>query len=188
MTVDWKSLAAKGLDVVVGVASAAVGVTGGPEAAKGVQMAGGGIKGIVEEASGGGAGTEKPTRQERLDRQDFQSRDKGSVSKIDAQVQPLNSDEKSARLSLLQLGYTDAEVEEILVIRPRKLAATKVAVQTPRIAEPEATPAAAQSGFDARAIVGAIGKILKGDTPTEVASQLGSMDGALPANVAKRTT
>lgn len=172
---DWKSMAGKGLDVVVGVASAAVGVTGGPEAAKGVQMAGGGIKGIVEEATGNG---DKPSRKERLERADFGVREKPRT------VTPA-SDEEKARNALMALGYSDVEVERILEGRPQRMAASMPAQDKP-VVQDETKPSTDPSAFDAKAIIGSLGRLIKGDSGKVTVAQPGSMDGALPADDGKR--
>jgi hypothetical protein len=171
---DWKSMAGKGLDVVVGVASAAVGVTGGPEAAKGVQMAGGGIKGIVEEATGG----EKPSRKERLERADFGAREKPRT------VTP-PSDEENARNALIALGYSGGEVERILEGRPQRMAASTPTQEKPVVQE-EPTASTEPGGFDAKAIIGSLGRLIKGESGKVTVAQPGSMDGALPADDGKR--
>lgn len=172
---DWQSLAGKGLDVVVGVASAAVGVTGGPEAAKGVQMAGGGIKGIVEEASGKG---EKTSRAEKLERADFGPRERPkSVT--------APSDEESARNALMALGYSAVEVERILEGRPQRIAASKP-TQEQTVMKDEPKPSTEPGGFDAKAIIGSLGRLIKGEPGKVIVGQPGSMDGALPADEGKR--
>ena len=175
---DWKSMAGKGLDVVVGVASAAVGVTGGPEAAKGVQMAGGGIKGIVEEATGTGG---KPSRKEQLERADFGSREKPKTVTAP-------SDEDSARTALIALGYSREEVERILEGRPQRMAAASTPTPEKSVVADEPKPSTEPGGFDAKAIVGSLGRLIKGDSAKITVGQPGSMDGAFAADEGKRSS
>lgn len=104
---DYKNMGLKVLDVVVGVGAAVAGAKGGPEAAKGVMMAGNAIKSGVNEATGDGS------RADRHDRADFQARDATLVRKREAAV-TANDDAAVSRAELIRLGWSPERADEIL--------------------------------------------------------------------------
>lgn len=68
---DFKEIGLAAKDIVVGVVTAAAGVSGGPAAAAGVSKAGGGLDRIIEMAA---PSDKKQTRGEQFDRSDFSTR------------------------------------------------------------------------------------------------------------------
>lgn len=116
---DYKGVGLKVLDVVVGVGSAVAGGYGGPEAAKGVQMAGTAIKGIANDATGDG------NRADKLDREGFELRQQALVAKQQQQQQQQQTDGSSVpqasagddpeiRAELIRLAWSPAQADQIL--------------------------------------------------------------------------
>lgn len=105
---DYKKLGLTALDVVVGVGSAVAGGYGGPEAAKGVQMAGSAIKSGVNNLTG------DESRAEKYDRADFQAR--GNALELRNSPPPTEqpSDDGFAREELLRKGWSAEQAESIL--------------------------------------------------------------------------
>lgn len=162
---DGKAIGLKALDILVGIGAAVAGGTGGPEAAKGVMMAGGAIKDITNEATGGA----EATRSERHDRADFQARD-AAVAK---QKQLAVADDRAAsRAELLKLGWTEEAIEQILKGPPRQTSAP------PAPGPPPPSPAKVPETVTAEegsALAGVVGKLLKGSVGTKAQAQSGNV-------------
>src|SRR3569832_859891 len=108
MAVDKKKIGFAALDLVTGIAAAAVGVTGGPDAAKGVMMAGNSIKTGI-----GGYTGEEQTRADKHDREGFQARDAVLAQKKQAALIE-NDDRATSKVELLRLGWSSDRADQIL--------------------------------------------------------------------------
>lgn len=161
---DGKTIGLKALDILVGLGAAVAGGTGGPEAAKGVMMAGGAIKDLTNQATGG----EETTRSERHDRADFQLRD----AALAKQKQVAVADDRAAsRAELLKLGWPEEAIDQILKGPPQQSPAPPAQTAS---AQGEQT-AAAKTPADPKSAMGeVIGRLLKGAAGQTAKQQPGS--------------
>jgi hypothetical protein len=105
---DYKKLGLTALDVVVGIGSAVAGGYGGPEAAKGVQMAGSAIKTGVNDFTGDGG------RADKLDREDFQARSRAIEQRNKTPETEESSDLAFSRQELIRQGWSAEKADRIL--------------------------------------------------------------------------
>lgn len=177
---DAKFIGLKALDVLTGIGAAVAGGYGGPDAAKGVMMAGGAIKDITGEATGG----EERSRADRHDRADFQAREAVVAKKQEAAA--LSADDRaSGRAELMKLGWS-AEKADMILSGPRDgVTVAALTSETPQQGQTQKTPqnqqaqqmvASNQAKPEEQNGVGAVlGKLLKGATATRVAEQPGKV-------------
>lgn len=168
---DAKFIGLRALDIVAGLGSAVAGGVGGPKAAEGVMMAGGAIKDLAN------AGGEAPSRAERHDRADFQSRETVAAKKQEQQV-VASDDRASGRAELVKLGWSPEEADRILNGPQRTPAASASTAQNQ--VQPAAQPASVEADGGTATV---FGKLLKGVMASRVAEEKGApLPGAKGVN------
>lgn len=198
MSIDWKNVGLTALDVVTGIGGAVAGAYGGPAASQGVVMAGGAIKGLVNQAT---ESDEKPSRKEQHDRQDFQARAKApaqlpaaSDAAPPTRAKLSDSDEAVARAELAKLGYANSTIDAILAGPPSGAVASNdakpatSAAPVATSAAPAATSAAPPpvegnitKGVDWERLASVAGNAIKGYMGNNTGGFDGTTLGAIPA-------
>lgn len=165
--IDGKGIGLAVKDIVVGIAAAAVGATGGQAGASGVLKAGDGIDKIISMTTGG------DSRAQRFDRADYAAKPQPQATAAPlASPAPTPTDREQALVHLGSVGWAPEQADKILAgpqkyrmaqIAPPQVAGERVELTPGNAVELEkGTPVALMSGDAIRPKAAAVVPLVEG--------------------------